>query len=639
TTKPTREATGMAHGFTGKILHVDLTDGRHWVEEPDDAFYRKMMGGRALVSHYLLTLVPPGADPFGPENIFVMAPGIVTGSTFSGQGRNGVGAKSPLTGGLGSAEAGGYAGAELKRAGFDAVVVRGKSPKPVYIWINNGEVEIRDASNVWGLDIAPAEHKIREEVGEKTARTTLIGPAGENLVRFACVVNDISHFAGRTGVGAVMGSKNLKGLAIKSKGALPVNDRKPSLDLSKWMTENLDLTWHFHDVGTAGGLRALSMAGGLPTFNFQEGSFAGNEKITGTTMRDTILIKRDTCYACAVRCKRVVQVEDTERGISVDPIYGGPEYESLSALGNNCGIDDLIALAKANERTAALGLDSISTGMVISWAMEAFEKGLITKDDYGVDLQFGDAQAMMDMVEAIGHRSNPLGDLLAEGSYRAAQKVGKGSMDFVHHVKGQEFPLHEPRIKHALGMGYMVSPTGADHMHNMHDTVGAAEGPFMDRMREYNPDLKTIQAHGFDENKLELHWSFTTWRHFCDSVGLCHFLPYSPSQMVSVVNGMTGWDVDINEIFEVGRRTATIARMFNLREGLDSSTDVLPKRFYEEFRNNNSATGKPMDREATLAALKWHYKRNGWDENGVPTPETLKELGLEEYAGALAAKA
>ena len=630
----------MAHGYTGKILHVDLTDRRHWVEEPDDDFYRKMMGGRALVAHYLLTLVPKGADPFSPDNIFVMAPGIVTGSTFSGQGRNGVGAKSPLTGGLGSAEAGGYAGAELKRAGYDAVVVRGKADKPVYLWITPDKVEIRDGSNVWGMDIAPAQEKIREEVGDKMARTTLIGPGGENLVRFACVVNDTAHFAGRTGVGAVMGSKNLKGLAFKAKAALPVNDKKPSIDLAKWMTENLDLTWHFHDVGTAGGLRALHLAGGLPTFNFQEGSFEGNEKITGTTMRDTILIKRDTCYACAVRCKRVVEVEDKERNIYVDPIYGGPEYESLSALGNNCGVDDLIALAKANERTAALGLDSISTGMAISWAMEAFEKGLLTTDDTdGVELRFGDADAMMNAVELIGHRKGKLGDLLAEGTKRAADKIGRGTEEFVLHVKGQEFPLHEPRIKHALGMGYMVSPTGADHMHNMHDTVAANEGPFMERMREYNPNFQTIKPHGFDENKLELHWAFTTWRHFTDSVGLCHFLPYSPKQMVSVVNGMTGWDTDVNELFEQGRRTATIARLYNLREGLDSSTDTLPKRFFERFRNDNSATGVPMDEAATNDALKWHYRRNGWDENGVPTPETLKELGLEQYADALAAKA
>jgi len=206
------------------------------------------------------------------------------------------------------------------------------------------------------------------------------------------------------------------------------------------------------------------------------------------------------------------------------------------------------------------------------------------------------------------------------------------------HVKGQEFPLHEPRIKHALGMGYMVSPTGADHMHNMHDTVGVNEGPFMERMREFNPNLQTIKPHGFDENKLELHWSFTTWRHFTDSVGLCHFLPYSPKQMVSVVNGMTGWDTDVNELFEQGRRTATISRIFNLREGLDASTDTLPKRFYQRFRNDNSATGVPLDEDETNKARKWHYRRNGWDDQGVPTPETLKELNLEQYADALAAK-
>lgn len=628
----------MANGYTGKILHVDLTAGRHWVEEPGEDLLRKLMGGRALVAHYLLTLVPRGADSLGPENVFVMAPGIVTGSTFSGQGRNGVGAKSPLTGGLGSAEAGGYAGAELKRAGFDAVVVRGRAEKPVYIWIKESDVEIRDASNVWGLDVKEAQERVRDEVGDKSARTTLIGPAGENLVRYACVINDVSHFAGRTGVGAVMGSKNLKGLAIKAKGALPVANRQAGVDLGKWMTQNLDLTWHFHDVGTAGGLRALHLAGGLPTFNFQEGMFEGNEKITGTTMRDTILIKRDTCYACAVRCKRVVEVHDEERDIHVDPIYGGPEYESLSALGNNCGVDDLVALAKANERCAALGLDSISTGMTIAWAMEAFERGLLTKDDTdGVELRFGDTDAMLRAVEMIGKREGKLGNLLAEGVKRASEQVGRGTDEFALHVKGQELPLHEPRIKHALGMGYMVSPTGADHMHNMHDTVFGAEGPALNRVREYG-DFQPVQPHGFDENKLQLHFHQTTWRHFCDSVGLCHFLPYSPTQMVDVVNGMTGWDTGIHELLDVGKRTATLSRLYNLREGLDESTDTLPKRFYGAFRNDNSVTGKAMDQSETEAALKWHYRANGWDDHGVPTSETLEQLGLSEYAEPAAAR-
>jgi len=339
-------------------------------------------------------------------------------------------------------------------------------------------------------------------------------------------------------------------------------------------------------------------------------------------MYDTILLKNDTCYACAVRCKRVVQVEDTERGISVDPVYGGPEYESLSALGNNCGVDDLVALAKANERCAALGLDSISTGMSIAWAMEAFEKGLLTTDDTGgVELRFGDTEAMMRAVELIGHREGPLGNLLAEGVKRASEQIGRGTEEFALHVKGQELPLHEPRIKHALGMGYMVSPTGADHMHNMHDTVFGAEGPALTRMREYK-DFQPIQAHGFDENKLELHYTFTTWRHFTDSVGLCHFLPYSPSQMVGVINGMTGWDTDIDELLEAGRRTATISRLYNLREGMTGKDDALPKRFFDRFRHDNSATGQPLDEAELDAALKWHYRRNGWDDQGIPTPET-----------------
>jgi len=623
----------MANGYTGKILHVDLSAGRHWIEEPEDAFYRKLMGGRGLVAHYLLTLIPRGAAPLGPENALVFAPGVVTGASFSGQGRSGIGAKSPLTGGFGNAEVGGFWGAECKRAGYDAIVVRGKAERPVYIWLHDGEVELRGGEAVWGLAVGDAQARIREEIGDRGARTALIGPAGENLVRYACVVNDLSHFAGRTGLGAVMGSKNLKGIAVKAKGALPMNDPKPAQELGKWMTQNLDLTFHFHDVGTAGGLRGLHLAGGLPTFNFQEGSFEGNEKITGTTMRDTILVKRDTCYACAVRCKRVVEVKEPAE-LKVDPQYGGPEYESLSALGSNCGVDDLIVLAKANELCAAYGLDTISTGATIAWAMECFERGLLTAEDTdGEELRFGDGRAVLRAIELLAFRRGVLGDLLAEGVKRASERLGRGSDDYALHVKGQELPMHEPRIKHALGMGYAVSPTGADHMHNMHDTVFAAESPALERIREYG-DFKIVQPHGFDENKLQLHFHQTTWRHFLDSVGLCHFLPYSPTQMMTVVNAMTGWDTDIWELLEVGKRAATLARLYNLREGFTSKDDSLPKRFFKAFRDDNSATGKPLDASELDAARIAYYRLMGWDDDGVPTSETLEKLGLSEYATA-----
>lgn len=616
----------MSTGYTGRILRVDLSNKKTWVEEHDDAFYRTYLGGRALTAYYLLRETSPGLDPLGPENLLVMAPGPLTGAPFSGQGRNGFGAKSPLTGGFGNAEAGGYWGAELKRAGFDAVVVAGRAEKPVYLWIKDQQVEIRDASGFWGLEVLEAQEALRKEVGEPLARTCLIGPAGENLVRYACLVNDVTHFGGRTGLGAVMGSKNLKGVVTRASKTLPLADPGGVKALAKWMSENLELVANLYDVGTAGGLRGLSVSGGLPAFNFQEGSFAGDEKITGATMRDTILKKRDTCYACAVRCKRVVEV--TEGPIKVRAGYGGPEYESLAALGSDCGVDDLIALSLANERCAALGLDTISTGAAIAFAMECYQNGLIgDADDEGRPIEFGDTDTMLRLVDDIGHRRG-IGDLLAEGVKRAAEKIGPASEKYALHVKGQEVPMHEPRIKHGLGLGYIVSPTGADHQHNMHDPIYATESHAMMRMRQYYP-FETLQAHGFDDNKLKLLLTHTNFRHAVDSSGMCHFLPYSPEQLSGVMNAATGWDTDKWELLRIGERASTLARLYNIREGLDHATDELPKRFFGGFRNNNSATGKPLDREELLRWRSKYYEAMGWDaRTGVPGAERLAELGV-----------
>ncbi len=624
----------MGKGFSGKILKVDLTTGTTSVDEHDEAWYRRYMGGRALIAYYLLKETKPGTDPLGPDNLAIFAPGIVTGVNVSGNGRNGVGALSPLTGGFGNAEAGGYWGAELRRAGWDAIVVRGKAAHPVYIWINENGVEIRDARQLWGKSTGETEDLMREELGDALVRTCLIGQAGENLVRFACVVNDRSRFAGRTGLGAVMGSKNLKGIAVRAgRGQLPVADPAGVKSLQKWMTENLDLVFNFYDVGTAGGLKGLSVAGGLPTFNFQEGSFAGADKITGTTMRDTILVKRDTCYACAVRCKRVVEVKEP---LQVDRRYGGPEYESLSALGNNNGVDDLIKLAKANEMCAAYGLDSISVGMAIGFALECAEKGLLTeKDTPGVKLAWGDGDLVMKLIEQITFRQG-IGDLLAEGTARASQKIGRGSAEFALHVKGQEFPMHEPRIKHALGLGYALSPTGADHMHNMHDTGYGSENRGVKILREaWGIDAKPIPAHGLDDTKMEMWFHQTHWRHFLDAVGMCHFLPYTPEHMVGLVHAVTGWDVTNRELLEVGQRAATMARAVNIREGFDHEHDALPKRMYGRFRHDNSPTGKPMDPAEVDRVVHKMYARSGWDQDGTPTAAGLERLGISWVAEAM----
>jgi aldehyde:ferredoxin oxidoreductase len=626
----------MPFGFNNRILHVNLNDGSLEIEQPGEEFFKTYLGGRALVAHYLLKLVPPGADPLGPDNVLVFAPGIVTAAPFSGQGRNGIGAKSPLSGGFGNAEVGGFWGAECKRAGFDAIVVKGVSERPVYLYLNEGQAELRDASHIWGKEILETEEALREDLG-KGIRTAAIGPAGENLVRFANIVNDVSHFAGRTGLGAVMGSKKLKAIAARGKGAIPTADPKGVKALATWQTSNLALTQSFTDYGSAGGLRGLHLSGGLPTFNFQEGMFEGNEKISGQTMKAEITVKNDTCFACAVRCKRVVAVDTPE--IHVDPRYGGPEYESLSAFGNNCGIDNLHALAKASERCAALGMDSISCGMAISYAMELTEKEILTPDMTGGEaIRFGDHHKMLQLIEDIAHRRG-FGDTLADGQVRAADKIGGDAKEYVLAVKGQELPMHEPRIKHALGLGYAISPTGADHMHNMHDTAFVNEGAPLNRIRDFNADLQPQPAHGLTDEKLKLLFYQSNFRHFEDSVGMCHFLPYGPKQMADVVQAITGWETTVEDVQRWGERGATLARVFNTREGFTAADDTLPKRFFERFRNDNSATGQPLDEAEFSEGLRKYYALMGWSPEGIPTDQKLDELGVGWAAEAMAAKA
>jgi aldehyde:ferredoxin oxidoreductase len=527
----------MSYGYTGKILKVDLSDGSIEAEQRDEAFYRRYLGGRALSLYYLLNEMPAGVDPLGPENVLVFAPGVLTGAAVSGQGRNGVAAKSPLTGGLGSTEAGGYWGSELKRAGFDAIVVRGQAESPVYLWIKDGKVELRDAQHLWGMTTGDCEDALREELGDKGVRTALIGPSGENLVRYAIVVNDRSHFAGRTGMGAVMGSKRLKGIAVRAtpgESRMEIAEDTGVRETARWMGSNLDLVERLHDTGTAGGLKNLSLGGGLPTWNFQAGHFDGDDKLDGATMRDTILIKRDTCAACAVRCKRVVQADEP---YEIDPKYGGPEYESLGALGSSTGVDDLLAAAKANEVCAAYGLDTISAGVSIAFAMECYEHGLLTEEDTGgLALHWGDGDLMLKLLDMINLREG-FGDLLAEGVARMAEQIGPEAETYAMHVKGQEIPMHEPRIKHTLGVGYALSPTGADHMHNIHDTMYTGEGDALDKIRSIDPDLDPVEATGINEEKVKLYFqALFPPRQPAASVGLCRDV-HVPALLTAATGG------------------------------------------------------------------------------------------------------
>lgn len=613
------------NGYTGKILKVDLTTGALEVEQPAESFYRPYLGANGFIGYYLLKEMPANVDPLGPENLLVFAAGPVTGVPIAGAGRSAVGGKSPLTGGYGESDVGGFFGAEMRRAGFDAVVVRGKAASPVYLWLHDGEAELRPADHLWGMSTAECQEAVRAELGAKNARLAMIGPGGEKLVRYACIINDLKHAAGRTGLGAVMGSKNLKCVAALGRTAIPVADDAGVKALAKSMTETWkDKAWGMHELGTAGGLTGLSQVGALPTRNFQDGQFAGAEKIGGEAMRDTILVDRGGCYACPIRCKRVVEVHDDE--YDVDPIYGGPEYETLGALGSNCGVDDLRAVAKANELCNAYSLDTISTGMAISFAMECFENELLNVEDTGgLELRFGNAQAMVEMVRRIGEREG-LGDLLAEGSTFAARKIGQGAEAYAINVKGQPFPMHEGRTRHGQALGYAVSPTGADHMHNVWDE-GFARDPVGEgayNVGVYEPIPPTV----LNAAKVRAYTNTSNWTWLKNSLGLCVFVPWSDDQIIEMVRVITGWKVSKWELLKVGERGVTLARLFNLREGLTRADDTLPARM-SNYHVSGALNEKPVTPEVLDEAVTLFYGMMGWDpQTGVPTDGKLHELDI-----------
>lgn len=614
----------MEYGFQNRVLRVNLTNRSISIEAPGEAFFRKHIGGRALISHYLYKELAPRTDALGPDNKLIFAGGVLTGTPLMGSGKNSVGAKSPLTGAYGDAEAGGFFGAELRRAGYDAVIIEGKSERPVYITIIDDQVEINDASHLWGHTTGFVQQAIRKEHNEPNMRIAQIGVAGENLVKFACITNDLAHFYGRSGMGAVMGSKMLRAIAVK--GSRPPKVARPEAlqELSKFMNQNWQtMAASLHDNGTSAIVLALNAVGGLPTRNFQEGSFEGAENIGAPKMKETILKGGEGCFACPIRCKRVVEAQGE---VDIDPMYGGPEYETLAALGSNCGIDDLLRVAKGNEMCNSLGLDTISTGVAISFAMECFEKGYISEEQAGCELKFGNAEAMLKLISQIAHRQG-LGQLLAEGTRAASRALGAHTHDLAMEVKGQEIPMHEPRLKAALGVGYAVSPTGADHCHNIHDTVFAQVGPGLEAVKPLGV-TRPLPVDELSTEKARMLASVSTWRHFTNCTVTCYFVPWTPEQVVDAVQAVTGWNFSMLELMEVGKRALTLPRMFNLREGLTDKDDYLKPRFFEPLKSGPLA-GKALSKEQFDATLKDYYGIMGWDDEGRPLSGTLKALGLE----------
>jgi aldehyde:ferredoxin oxidoreductase len=618
------EGGTVPNGYCGKILYVGLTKRTTTTEEPSEDFYRMYLGGWGFIAHELLQRAPTGVDPFAPENPLVFATGVATGTPIPGSGRHAVGAKSPLTGGFGEADVGGFWGVELKRAGFDAVVITGKAKTPVYLWIRNGEVEFRDAEHLWGQPTADAQAAIRAELEDPKVRVAQCGIAGENLVRYACVIHDVNRAAGRTGIGAVMGSKNLKAVAVRGTGRIGVADRDEVKEVADYVIGLRERWANFREHGTGGGIVQMHEVGRLPTRNFQEGKFEGAEKIAGTTMTERLLVGRDTCYACPISCKRVVKAEGE---YSVNPVYGGPEYESLASLGSTCGVDNLEAVVYANQLCNAYGLDTISTGVTIAWAMECFERGLLTTEDTGgIEPRFGDHKAMTRLVEQIARRDG-FGDLLAEGSLRAARKIGRDTERYAVQAKGQEFPMHDPRYQFGLGIGYATSPTGADHMHNFHDS-GMESDAAAGRVRSLGVFTEPLRRETLPSVKPVLAASVIRGAVMNNCVGICMFEPYRLSHFRKIIGAVTGWDVTDVELLRVGERALALARLFNAREGFTAEDDAHHPRFTEPLMLAGEQ-GASIPGEMMQEAIDLYYEIQGWDKRtGAPTSAKLHELSL-----------
>jgi aldehyde:ferredoxin oxidoreductase len=625
----------MPNGYWGRILRVDLTTGEVSVDEHDAKFYRGYLGGRGIVAHYLLKEVPPECDPLGEENILVFAASVLTGTAIPGAGRNSAGAKSPLTGGYGEAEGGGDWGVKLRWAGYDGLVISGKAAKPVFLWINNDTVELRDASRFWGMEGYETQQAVLEDIGDKRASVAVIGPGGERLVRFACIALDMHDFLGRAGLGAVMGSKLLKAIAVNGKTRPEVANKEAVTDTARWMRDNYEAPLGtMQDMGTARGVVILNSAGGLPTRNFLEGSFEGFETLTGRHMTDTILVDRESCYACPVHCKRTVEVSD--EGLEVSRKYGGPEYETIGGFGSACGISDIKAVAKANEICDRYTLDTISASLMVSGLMEAAEKGLLSAELLdGLDLRFGSVEGMLGLLQRIADRQG-IGDILADGPQAAAKKLGQEVGALILHVKNQPLPLHEPRWKSGMGIGFAISPTGADHMHNMHDAVYAnEESPAFGAVRNMGI-LNAVDSASLGPDKARLFVYMMLNKSVNNTLALCSFMPYSLDMMVDQVKSVTGWNISSWELLKATERSLAMARAFNTMAGFTAEDDVLPERFFEPLQGG-TLKGKALDRDEFYATRDIVYDMLGWDrQTASPKRWKLYELGLDWVTDKLA---
>ncbi len=608
-------------GYAGRVLYIDLTTGKTRTEKLTQETAKKTLGGIGLGMHFWLTNSKANVAPFSPENPLVLALGPLAGTMFpSGGNGHAFISKSPATGGVGEAVSHGTFGTELKRAGYDAVIITGKSKKPVYLWIDDDTVQLKDASHVWGKSPGETEDAIRDEIGDYYIRVASIGLAGEKQSKIASIVNDKTRAAGRTGLGAVMGSKNLKAIAVR--GTCDVAVAKPA--------EFMELVEDFHErmkgpaaqkhrtLGTVQNLMINNELSCLPTNNFDASHYLNAEKISAEVLNEHFISKIIACNSCAMRCEHEAIIKEG----SYTGTMARMEYDNLWALGPNCGVDQLNFIIKASERCNYYGLDATSAGVTISFLMDCHEKGILTHEELGgVDAHFGNANAVVNLIEKMGKREG-IGELLADGVKAASEKIGKNSSQLANQIKGLELTGYDLRCLKTTALGAAVSFRGADHS----------------RSGVYALDIKgTVDRLKAEKGRGKLVKDHEDMYNVIDSLIVCKNAKGTFDEefvdLAKIYSVVTGFEVTPQEMREAGERIQTIAKLINAREGLTRKDDSLPwKIMNHPIPDDGAAKGAVVTKEELDLMLDDYYQARGWTNKGVPTKAKLKELGLEKYA-------
>lgn len=628
-----------------RILNVELDSGRTWVEEVPREELLRFLGGRGINAKLLYERVAPGTDPLGPDNVLIIGPGTLTGTSAPSSGRTSVTCKGPATGLYLKVSVGGHLGAELKYSGYDYLVIQGAAKDPVYLWIDDGQVEIRDARHLWGLGTRDTDRLLKEELGDDEIEIGLIGPAGENKVLFSCLIFSLYNSASRGGVGAVMGSKNLKAIAARGTGGLRVAEGDEFFDLAARTRRELAAdagSNTLHTWGTSGSVPDLNEMRMLPSYNFNEVRIDDAEKLSGQYLLDEgYLIGRESCFSCSTACHRFVHTKEHTYGEVRD---SGPELETVMSLGAECGIIDTEAIIKANQLCNDYGMDVISVGHVISWAMESYEKGLIKgKQADDLDLHFGNVESQLELIRRIALREGLLGDLLANGTRQAAEEVGGDSWKWAIQAKGLEQSGVDTRMAKSYALAFAVNPRGPDHL--MTETF--AEFGFTEEARALIEEITGDEKFA-DPTLLDKRADIVRWHEDCfaatDALGFCAFTStaayaVNPQNMAQLYGHALGIQFSEEELMKAGRRIVTLERCFNVREGARRDDDTLPWRMMNTPVPEGPRKGMVTDKEMLDHLLDQYYDVHGWDlGTGIPKRDILQILGLLELCGDCAAE-